>query len=80
LDFRDSFTEGLRAAKQLKKILPSTQLFFLTKDDIFYIEKAAVLYGIDAVFARDEGLGPLLSNASAACGCKSVGEKNDPGL
>lgn len=76
LDFGDSFTEGLRTAKELKEMLPGTQLFLLTEDDIFYVEKAAALCGIDAVFARDEGLGPLLSNAQAACGLESVGEKD----
>lgn len=79
LDFGDSFTEGLRTAKELKEILPGTQLFLLTGDHSFYVEKAAVLCGIDAVFAREEGLEPLLSNARAACGLESV-EKNDHGL
>lgn len=45
----------------------------------FYVEKAATLCGIDAAFARDEGLGPLLSNARAACGLESVAERNDDG-
>lgn len=79
LDFGDSLTEGFRTAKELKEILPSTQLFLLTEDDTFYMEKAAVLCGIDAVFAREEGLEPLLSNARAACALESGGEKNNHG-
>lgn len=77
LDFGDSFTEGLRTTKELREILPSAQLFLLTGDHSLYLEKAAVLCGIDAVFARDEGLGPLLSNARAACSFESVDQKND---
>ena len=75
LDFGDSFTKGLRAAKGLREILPSVQIFLLTGDHSFYVEKAAVLCGIDAVFAREEGLEPLLSNARAACGFESAGER-----
>lgn len=75
LDFSDSSTEGLHTAKELREKLPKTQLFLLTGDHSFYVEKAAALCGIDAVFARDEGLGPLLSNARAACGLESAGEK-----
>lgn len=77
LDFGNSFTEGLPTAKELREKLPSIQLFLLTGDYSFYVEKAAALCGIDAVFARDEGLEPLLSNARAACELESVGEKND---
>ena len=80
LDFEDSFTEGLDTAKELREKLPSTQLFLLTGEQSFYLEKAAALCGIDAVFARDEGLGPLLSNARAACGLESAGEKSNDGL
>lgn len=75
LDFGDSFTEGLQTAKDLREQLPDAQLFFLTGDHSFYAEKAAVLCDVDAVFARDDGLEPLLSNARAACELKSVGEK-----
>lgn len=74
LDFEDSFTEGLHTAKKLKEKFPSTQLFLLTGDNTFHMEKAAALCGIDAVFARDEGLEPLLSNVRAACGLEAVGE------
>lgn len=81
LDFGDSFKEGLRTAKELKEILPSMQLFLVVAGGhSLYIEKAAVLCGIDAVFARDEDLGPLLSNARAACGLESAGEKDDDNL
>lgn len=79
LDFGDSFTEGLHTAKELREKLSNTQLFLLTGDHGFYVEKAATLCGIDAVFARDQGLGPLLSNARAACGLESVAERNDDG-
>ena len=77
LDFKDPFTEGLQTAKELREKLPSTQLFLLTGGQSFYLEKAAVLCGIDAVFARDEGWGPLLSNSRAVCGLETVGGKND---
>ena len=73
LDFGDSFTEGLQTAKELREKLPDAQLFLLTGDHNFYTEKAAALCGIDAVFAREEGLEPLLSNARAACALESVG-------
>lgn len=73
--------EGLHTAKELREKLPSMQLFLVVaRDHSLYIEKAAVLCGIDAVFARDEGWGPLLSNARAACGFESAGEKDDDGL
>ena len=68
LDFAGRFTEALHTAQVLREKLPNAQLFLLTEDYDFYMEKAAVLCGVDAVFAKDEGLGPLLSNAQAACG------------
>lgn len=80
LDFGDALTEGLHTAKELREKLPSMQLFLLTGDHSFYVEKAAVLCGVDAVFSRDEGLEPLLSNARAVCRLESAGEKNDHGL
>lgn len=75
LDFGDSLTEGLRTAKELREELPSVQIFLLTGDYCFYVEKAAALCGIDAAFAKDEGLEPLLSNAQATCDWESAGEK-----
>lgn len=80
LDFGDSLAEGLRTAKELREELPSAQLFLLTRDYSFYVEKAAALCGIDAVFAREEGLESLLSNARAACELESAREKSDHGL
>lgn len=68
LDFADQSGEIFHTAKELREKLPNAQLFLLTEDYDFYMEKAAVLCGVDAVFAKDEGLGPLLSNAQAACG------------
>lgn len=68
LDFADESAEVLHTAKELREKLPNAQLFLLTENCSFYMEKAAVLCGVDAVFAKDEGLGPLLSNAQAACG------------
>ena len=80
LDFSDQSTEALHTAKELREKLPGAQLFLLTGEDGFYMEKAAVVCGVDAVFARDEGLESLLSNAQAACGLESLGKKNDDGL
>lgn len=68
LDFADQSAEVLHTAKELTEELPYAHLFLLTENYSFYMEKAAVLCGVDAVFARDEGLGPLLSDAQAACG------------
>ena len=68
LDFARRFTEALHTAQVLREKLPNAHFFLLTEDYDFYMEKAAVLCGVDAVFAKDEGLGPLLSNAQAACG------------
>lgn len=77
LDFAGQFTEVLHTAKVLREILPNAQLFWLTENYSFYMEKAAVLCGVDAVFGRDEGLGPLLSNAQAACGLEIPRRGND---
>lgn len=68
LDFADQSAEVLHTAKELREKLPNAQLFSLTENYSFYMEKEAVLCGVDAVFARGEGLGPLLSNAQAVCG------------
>lgn len=79
LDFADWFTEGLPTAGALREKLPAAQLFLLTEDPSFDLEKEAVSRGIDAVFARDEDLGPLLSNAKAACGLDHPGKKRTKG-
>ena len=50
-------------------LLPSAQIFLLSQEYSFYVEKAAALCGID------EGSEPLLSNARAICGLESVEEK-----
>lgn len=78
LDFSD-FAEGLRTAEKSKENLPTVQLFLLVEGPSFELEKEAVPRGIDAVFSKDEGFEPLLSNARAACGLGLLGKKQGKG-
>ena len=80
LDFADWLTEGLQIAEALREEFPTAQVFLLTEGHSFDVEREAVSHGIDAVFSTDEGLGPLLSNARAACRLESLREKNGDGL
>lgn len=76
LDFAHWSWEGLPLAEALRQKLPGASLFLFTERRSFDLEREATLRGIDAVFAKDEGLEPLLANARAACGLDSLGHKN----
>lgn len=74
LDFVDWDINRLHAVKEMRQELPRAQFFLLTERSSFDMERFAVSRGIDAVFAKDEGPGPLLSNARAVCGVGSDGD------
>lgn len=74
LDFVDWTTNRLDTVEELRRKLPRAQLFLLTDRHSFDMERVAVSRGIDAVFAKDEGPEPLLSNARVVCGLGSAGD------
>jgi len=67
LDFAMPLTKGFETADALRAALPGIQLFLLVERQGFEVEKEALSRGIHAVFAKNEDLTPLLSNALAAC-------------
>lgn len=63
LDFSHWSGEELPLAEALRQKLPGASLFLFTERRNFDLEQEATLRGIDAVFAKDEGLEPLRQRA-----------------
>jgi DNA-binding NarL/FixJ family response regulator len=70
LDFVMPEMNGLEAATAIRLMSPSIRLYLLTCHYSREIELAGADAGVNAVFSKYDGLGPLIRRAKADCAIK----------